>query len=165
MSTTHAETYLPAPKQIKDLFSDLLGREVTLATVGPLAPSATSPRTVGVYVDDHFGVRAIIACDLEFSARAGAAIALVPSPTAEQAIEASLLDQALAENLYEVLNVAASLFNANGAAHVRLHELHAAGSPIPPNVQPLMLTLGRREDLELTIAGYGPGRLSVVICG
>jgi hypothetical protein len=163
--STITETHLPSTKEVRDLFAGLLGREVTLATVGPLAPSTASPRTVGVYVDDHFGVRAIIACDLAFSAYAGAAIALVPAPTAEVAIEANALDQTLGENLYEVLNVAASLFNAPGATHVRLLELHAAGAAIPPQVQGLMLTLGRREDLELTIAGYGAGRLSVVICG
>jgi hypothetical protein len=164
MSITGTETHLPSTKEIRDLFTGLLGREVTLTPVGPLAPSSASPRTVAVYVDDHFGVRAIIACDLDFSARAGAAIALVPGPTADAAIEANGLDDTLAENLYEVLNVAASLFNAAGAAHVRLLELHAAGRAIPPQVLSLMLTLGRREDVEMTIPGYGTGRLSIVIC-
>ncbi|HCB04007.1 MAG TPA: hypothetical protein PLZ93_13685 [Nocardioides sp.] len=164
MSIAHVETHLPAAKQIKDLFVDLLDREVTLATVSPLTPSARSPRTVGVYVDDQYAVRAIVVCDLEFSARAGAALALVPSPTADHSIEARLLDQALAENLYEVLNVAASLFNVSGAAHVRLHQLHAAGAPIPAPLQSLMVALGRREDVELGIAGYGSGRLSIVLC-
>jgi len=156
-------THLPATKEIRDLFSGLLGREVSLATCGPLAPSNASPRTVAVYVDDRNGVRAIIACDLDFSARAAAALALVPSPVAEEVIASNGLDDTLTENLYEVLNVAASLFNAPGAAHVRLYEMHAAGRAIPPQISSLMLTLGRREDLELTLPGYGVGRFSVVI--
>ncbi len=166
MTTVDApSTHLPATKEVRDLLSGLLGREVSLTTVAPLAPSTSSPRTVAVYVDDHYGVRAIIACDLEFSARAAAAIALMPAPTAEAAVEANGLDETLAENLYEVLNVAASLFNVAGAVHVRLLDLHAAGSVVPPQVQSRMLTLGRREDLEVTLPGYGTGRLSIVICG
>jgi len=163
--TTDIGTHLPSTKEIRDLFSGLLGRDVTLTTCAPLAPSKTSPRSVAVYVDDRQGLRAVIACDLDFSARAAAAIALVPGPTADAVIETNGLDDTLAENLYEVLNVAASLFNAPGAVHVRLIELHAAGRPVPPQVESRMLTLGRREDLEVTIPGYGTGRFSVVICG
>jgi hypothetical protein len=158
-------THLPVTKEIKDLLTGLLGREVTLAPTSPLAPSTTSPRSVAVYVDDHLGCRAVIACDLAFSAHAAAALALLPVPVAEEAVAANALDEALAENLYEVLNVAAALFNAPGAVHVRLLELHAAGQPVPPAVLGRMLTLGRREDLEVEVAGYGTGRLSVVICG
>ena len=164
MSAT-LSTHLPTTKEIRDLFEGLLGRDVTLVPTSPLAPSAGSPRTVAIYVDDHFGLRAVIGCDLEFSARAGAALALVPAPTANAVIETKGLDDALAENLYEVLNVAASMFNAPGAVHVRLLELHPAGRAIPPQVESRLLTLGRREDLEVTIAGYGQGRLSVILCG
>jgi len=158
-----AETHLPTTKETRDLLSGLLGRDVTLVPCPPLAPRPGAPRTVATYVDDHFGLRAIIACDLEFSARAGAALALIPAPAAEAAIETKGLGDNLTENLYEVLNVAASLFNVPGAVHVRLLELHAAGTAIPPQVESRILTLGRREDLEVNITGYGPGRLSVVI--
>lgn len=166
MSTTDTtSTHLPSTKEIRDLFSELLGREVSLTAVAPLGPSTTSPRSVALYVDDRYGVRAVVACDLDFSARAGAAIALMPAPVAQAAIEANGLDETLSENLYEVLNVAASLFNVPGAVHVRLLELHAAGSPIPPQVQSRMLVLGRREDLEVTVPGYGSGLFSIVLCG
>jgi hypothetical protein len=59
--------------------------------------------------------------------------------------------------------VAASLFNAPGADHLRLYELHPAGPALPPQLQAQALTLGRREDVEVDIAGYGAGRLSVVL--
>jgi hypothetical protein len=159
-----APTHLPSNKEIRDLLSGLLGREVELTPTSPLGPSADSPRSVAVYVDDRVAVRAVAVCDLAFSARAGAALALIPAPVAEEAIEANFLGQTLGENLSELLNVMASVFNVPQAAHVRLQELHPAGPPLPPQIQARMLTLGRREDLEVTIAGYGQGRLSVVIC-
>jgi hypothetical protein len=160
-----AETHLPAPKEIRDLLTMLLGREVSLTPTGPLVPSATAPRSMCVYVDDHLGVRAVMACDLEFSARVAAALALVPAPGADAAIEAKSLDATLAESLGEVFSVAASLFNVAGAAHLRLHGVHPAGTVVPPHVQSRMVTLGRREDLEVTVPGYGTGRLSIIMCG
>ena len=62
-----------------------------------------------------------------------------------------------------MLNIAASMFNAPGAEHLRLHELHPAGAPLPPMVRAQSLTLGRREDVTLEIAGYGAGRMSIVM--
>ncbi|NHA00575.1 hypothetical protein G5V59_12575 [Nocardioides sp. W3-2-3] len=64
-------------------------------------------------------MRALIACDLTFSAHAGAAIGLVPVGGAEAAIEDGKLTDTLAENLYEVLNIAASMFNVVGADHLK----------------------------------------------
>ncbi|MBJ7359169.1 hypothetical protein [Nocardioides sp.] len=160
-----AATHLPSTKEIRDLFSGLLGRDVTLTPVGPLAPSATSPRSIGVYADDRLVVRAVVACDLAFSARVGAALALLPAPVAEENIETNTLGQPLAENLYEVFSVGASLFNVPGSAHLKLAEMHPAGAANPPHLSALMLTLGRREDLEISVPGYGLGRISFVICG
>ena len=82
---------------------------------------------------------------------------------AAESVEAGGLTDTLRDNLYEVLNIAASLFNAPGAEHLRLYQLHPAGLPLPPAVRAQALTLGRREDLAVEIAGYGAGALSVVL--
>ena len=128
-----------------------------------MAPGPATPVTVAVYVDDRERRRAVISCDLELSARAGAAIGLVPSSGAERAIRSGVVDGALGENLHEVLDVAAALFNVDGAEPVRLHGLHPAGDDLPHDVRAQALTLGRRADVDLDIAGYGAGRLSVVL--
>lgn len=158
-------SHLPLPKQIKDLFEGVLGRDITLSPSPPFAPGPTVPGSIAVYVDDSLHITSLIACDLPVSAYAGAALGLVPPAGAELAVEAGALTETLAENLYELLNIAASMFNAPGADHLRLHELHPAGVPLPPMVRAQALTLGRREDVRLEIAGYGSGRLSVVMMG
>lgn len=159
MSTSH----LPVPKQIRDLLAELLDREVTLSPSTPLAPTPKNPCTIGIYVDDLLQVTSLIAFDLSLSAHAGAAIGLVPVGGAEAAIEEGILNDTLRDNLYEVLNIAASLFNVEGATHVRLYDVHHAGVAVPPDVLARSLTLGRREDLAVDVAGYGSGRLSVVM--
>ncbi|UMG92956.1 hypothetical protein [Nocardioides sp. TF02-7] len=116
-----------------------------------------------MYVDDGARTCAVVACDLALSAYAGAALALVPPGAAAEAVADGKLPDPLAENLYEVLNVAASAFNVPGAEHLRLHALHPAGPPLDPAVRLQTLTLGRREDLAVDVAGYGSGALSIVL--
>lgn len=156
-------SHLPGAKEIRDLLTELLDRDVQVAPTAPLAPTAANPCTVGVYVDDSLQVTAVIAFDLSLSAHAGAAIGLVPVAGADAAIGDGILTETLRDNLYEVLNIAASLFNIDGATHVRLYDVHHAGLPVPGDVLARALTLGRREDLAVEVGGYGPGRLSVVL--
>ncbi|MFS3127090.1 hypothetical protein ACLM5J_01650 [Nocardioides sp. Bht2] len=155
--------HLPAPKEIKDLFGDLLGKDVEFSAAPPLAPGPATPATVAVYVDDALEISALIACDLPLSCYAGAALGLVPPGAASDAVNDGRLTETLSENLYEVLNVAASLFNAPGATHLRLYEVYPAGGHLDVNIQARTLTLGQREDARLEIAGYGSGQISIVL--
>jgi hypothetical protein len=155
-------THLPVTKEIRDLFVDLLDRPVTLAPSAPLAPTHKNPSTVGVYVDDRLQVTALIVFDLSLSAYIGAAIGLVPPAGAETAIATGLNDN-LRDNVHEVYNIAASLFNVGEADHLRLYDVHHAGDPLPPDILVKSLTLGRREDLSVDVGGYGSGRISVVL--
>lgn len=157
------QAHLPVAKEVKDLFAELFDREITLAPTVPVTPGPKVPATVATYVDDLLQITAVVCCDLPLSARAGAAIGLIPKSDANAAIIDGRLTQTLAENLHEVLNIISSLFNVDGATHVRLHTMHPAGSPMPRHVQAQALTLGRREDVALGIRGYGPGRISIVM--
>lgn len=157
-------TYLPTRKEIRDLLVDLLGRDVTLNQSAPFAPAPNEPATLGVYVDDHLQTSAVVVCDLAFSAHVGAAIGLVPLAGAEAAIEEQQLTDTIGENLGEVLNIAASLFNAPEHDHLKLHDVRpAAKGGMAINDRFMALTLGRREDLSIDIAGYGHGLFSIIL--
>ena len=158
-------TPVPSAMAVRDMLADLLGRNVEVRSSLPYAPSPSDPTTIAVYVDDQTVIRAVGVVDLGFSARAGAAIGLVPSPTADEAVESGLLSDTLAENLHEVLNIAASLLNAEGVVHVKLHEMYAPGTTPPVQIAECMQALGRRLDLRVDISGYGKGRFSLVILG
>lgn len=158
-------THLPTTKEIRDLLTTLLGRAVVLAPTTPQVPGSHTPATVAVYVDEGLRIAATVVCDLSLSAHAAAAIGLVPVTSATAATKDGTLPSALRENLDEVLDVAASLFNAPGADHLRLYEVHHAGDPLAPHVLAHALTLGRRTDVAVDIAGYGTGALGVVLVG
>jgi len=161
--STAATTHLPTPLQVRELLSGLLGREVTLSPGSPMAPRPGDAVSIATYVDDALVVRATITCDLALSAALGCAIALLPAPQVAEAVEANAVDETLADNLYEVLNVLAATFNVPDAPHVRLHALHPAIGAPPPDARARVLALGRREDLRVEVPGYGEGRLSVVL--
>lgn len=163
MNAIAAGVHLPGPKEVRDLLGDLLGREVTLQTTSPFAPSPKLPATFGVFVEDSLRTAALVALDMPLSAYGSAAIGLVPPSAALDALEAGRLSDTLRENLSEVFNIAASLFNVPGAPHVRLHAVHHAGDPAPHEVLARALTLGRREDLRVEVAGYGGGRFSIIL--
>lgn len=155
--------HLPVPIEVRELLDDLLARRVSVETCAPFAPGPYRPATIGVYVDDSLLVRALLCLDLPLSAYAGAAIGLVPPAVAAEAVADAALTPLLQENLGEVLNIAVTLFNVPGSDHLRLHAVHPAGPPPPPDVHAQALTLGRRTDLAVSVAGYGDGVLSAVI--
>ncbi len=146
------------------MLEELLGRSVEVSPCPPWAP-ITEPGAVALFVDDSLVVRAVGLCDLPFSAYAGAAIGLMPVDQAKEAVQEQAISQTIAENLYEILNIASALYNVEGQPHMKLHTVHHIGDAIPPEVIALGGVLGQRLDLTVTISGYGEGRLSFVGVG
>lgn len=157
-------TPLPTAVDIRELFAGLLGRDVDAQLgTGAVDPHKHPGAIVGVYVDDALTLKAIILMDLALTAYAGSSIALMGVRVTEDVLEAELLSPVLYDNAAEILNVAASLFNAEGAPHVRLYEAYAPREVLPGDVDKWVLSHVQRVDLELAIGGYGAGRMSVLL--
>jgi hypothetical protein len=153
---------LPHPKDVKDMFEGLLGRGVEVAPGEPVVPGPTSWAAVGAYVQDDLTLSAVVIADVPLAAYAGASLGLLPPGGAEDAIGLGTVDGAMWENFAEMLSIAISLLNHDGAPHVRLYEAYPPGEHAPADVHALATGIGRRVDLAVTIAGYGTGKLSVV---
>jgi hypothetical protein len=158
------DTHLPAAKDVRDLLADLLGRGVEVTTGGPMVdPAVDFGAMVGVYVDRSVRLAALVLLDIDLASRTGAAIALLPTRAAEAAINNGLLPDNIRDNTAEILNIMASLFNVEGAPHVRLDAVYAPGDPIPADVAQWILTFVRRCDLGVDVSGYGPGQYSLLV--
>lgn len=157
---------LPAALEVRELLEGLLGRDVG-AEVGiePVDPRQHPGAVVGVYVDDALTLTAVVLVDVPLAAYVGAAIALLPPRGAAEAVEREMLTPALFDNTAEILNVAASLFNHDGAPHLRLYESYAPRETLPADVAKLVMAFVRRLDMDVSVAGYGSGRLSVLVVG
>lgn len=164
MSTVTRQTPLPSAVDVRELLEGLLGRpvEAVLGT-GAVNPNEHPGAVVGVYVDDAMQLKALVVLDLALAAHLGASIALIPARTAEDVVEQGMITPALFDNAAEILNVAASMFNVEGAPHLRLYETYAPREVLPADVAKWVLAYVRRLDMELEVSGYGAGRISVAV--
>jgi hypothetical protein len=160
MSMT-ASMALPASLAVRNMLEDLLGRDVTVAPADPMVGSDLAKATVAVYVDRNLKLAAVLGLDLPLAANAGAALGLLPIGAVEDSLQFGGLTAMLAENVGELCNVFAGLLNRDGSPHVKLHQVFEPGELPPADVTASLLALGRRMDLQVDVARYGGGRLSV----
>jgi hypothetical protein len=154
---------LPAAKDVRDMLSGLVGKEVAVSPGAPVTPEPNRPVTVAIYTAPDMSVNALCVMDLGASAYTSAALALLPPGGAQDAVqEDKELSPMLLEALHEVVNVLSALFNTPGAPHSKLDKLVADGEDIPGDVVG-MLTGFNRLDLVLEVPGYGKGGLSLVL--
>ena len=157
-------TPLPSARDTREVIEGLLGREMTVLTGGPMVdPAGPGGAVVAEYISDQMRLAALVVMDVPMAARAGAAIALMPSHASEASVADGELTDVLLENAAEILNVLASLFNVEGAPHLRLNTVHAPGTALPVDVAPWVMAYVARLDLECDITGYGTGGLSVLV--
>ncbi len=157
------ETTLPTNKAVRDLFETLLGRDVTVVPCAPVEIGPADPTHMAAYVDDAMRMAAAAVSDLPLAIRCASALALMPRPDAAAVQAARQLTDDARSTMDEVLNIVATLFNLPGAPHVRLDRTYPPGGAVPTDVTSAARTLGRRLDLSVDIAGYGAGRLSLVL--
>ncbi|TFH70702.1 hypothetical protein [Cellulomonas sp. HD19AZ1] len=155
---------LPSAKDVRELLEGLLGRSVDVRTGGAMVdPESEGGALVGLYVDRLLGLKAICLMDVPLSAYVGAAIGLVPAPTAQESAVSLMLEDFLEENAREVLNVVASLMNSEGTPHVRLDAVCSPREALPHDAKPWVRAYVRRLDLDLTVDGYGSGGFSLLV--
>jgi hypothetical protein len=154
---------LPAAKDVRDMLSGLVGKEVAVSPGAPVTPEPNRPVTVAIYTAPDMSVNALCVMDLGASAYTAAALALLPPGGAQDAVEEDKeLSPMLLEALHEVVNVLSALFNTPGAPHSKLNKLVADGEDIPGDVAG-MLAGFNRLDLTVEVPGYGKGGLSLVL--
>jgi hypothetical protein len=154
---------LPAAKDVRDMISGLVGKEVSVSPGAPVTPEPDRPVTVAIYTAPDMSVNALCVMDLGASAYTAAALALLPPGGAQDAVEEDKeLSPMLLEALHEVVNVLSALFNTPGAPHSKLNKLVADSEEIPGDVAG-MLAGFNRLDLTVEVPGYGKGGLSLVL--
>jgi hypothetical protein len=160
VSAPLAPAILPAAKDVRDLLEGLLGKDVTVAPGEPV--SLNDGAALAVYVDPQLSTNALCLIDVPLAAWSAGALALLPKGGLEDAIDEGELSDMHLEVVYEVVNVAASLFNGGGVTHSKLYKLYAPGEIVPADLAGLAVGFNR-IDLTVDVAGYGRGALSIVV--
>ena len=152
---------VPVALTIRNLFEDLLGRDVTVSPGDPMAAADLPTGVFAVYTDTSQQLYAVLGMQLALAANAGAALGLLPAGAAEDSIEEKKLFPNLAENVFELCNVLTSLLNREGAPHVKLYQVIYPGMELPSDARAHLLALGKRLDLMVEVARYGKGKFSL----
>jgi hypothetical protein len=155
---------LPRLDDIERLLATLLGREVRVDRLRQ-GTTIAAPDRVACYRDRQGALRAVVAVDRLLGAGLGGALALIPRAAVEEDLESEPeLPEHLADNLYEVLNICAGLFNEarERALHVRLVDVTAAAD-LDDEVRALLHGGRGRVDCSVVIPGYPGGELAVRI--
>jgi two-component system, chemotaxis family, chemotaxis protein CheY len=151
----------PKPAQIALALTELLRRRVEVK-LNP-APIPPNMRIVAEYRSlENEALVACAVCSVSFAARSGAALTLIPASGAEEAIRERLIDDVLAENFNEVLNVTTRLFHQAGNSRIHLAAIHKPDTCLGVELAMQIAKPASRLDLGVEIAGYGDGRLSLL---
>lgn len=157
-------TSLPTRQSVRETFEMLMGRPVQVGDGDRVTLDLTTGAiSVGEILDDQNRLVAVVAADLPLTVHAGACLGVLPAGGAEDMVADKELTAPIRENFYEVLNVLSSTFNVEGAAHVRLGEVHTDPAVMSPLALITLKSLSRRDDLRIDIGGYGAGNLSIVL--
>ena len=152
---------IPVALTVRNLFEDLLGRDVTVAPGDPMTAADLPTGVFAIYTDTSQQLYAVLGMQLALAANAGAALGLLPAGAAEDSIEEKKLFPNLAENVFELCNVLTSLLNREGAPHVKLYQVIYPGMDLPNDARAHLLALGKRLDLTVEVARYGKGKFSL----
>lgn len=153
-------TPLPTRHAVRTLIQGLVGRDVDLRDCDLIV--ARPSNLVAAYVTDKMQVSVIIVIDIECAAQLGGALGMLPKAGVDDAIKEIDLSGLLRDNCFEVLNVLSAVFNVGEAPHVRLYDLYGPLGGVPSDVLALSQLVGSRMDLEIAVAGYGVGHLSII---
>ena len=140
-------------KRIGETVGGLIGREVTLKAL------PANARTLAPSVSAMFGAHGVrtairVEADLACAAAMGASIAMIPASRVKDVVAAGKLDSDLAENAQEVFNVMTRALAMDGSIRAKLDKFSAVETPAAAPA---------KHDLawEVTIAGYGAGKLAL----
>ena len=152
---------LPGTQAVRNLFEDLLGREVTVSPGSPLTADEIATATVAIFTDSSQNIYGVLGMELPLAANAGAALGLLPAGAAEDSIDEKKLFPNLAENVFELCNVLTSLLNREGGPHIKMYQVIYPGDPLPADARAHLMALGRRIDLVVEVNRYGKGKFSL----
>ena len=160
MAVTYAN---PTAVEIAEMLTSLLGKDVTARKNPAVDFDGSSQWTFAVYDEEDGTLGAVIACDVATAAFGGAALSLIPVSMAQDSIQKGIVAENLSENFREVLNVCAGLFNSPGTPRLKLGHY---SEPPDEAGEGLVAWFGEVEHkigLDITIDGYGKGRMVVYV--
>lgn len=104
----------------------------------------------------------MIRLDYSLAILLGSALSMTPPPVAQANAKAGKMDPRMGDDLYEVLNVSSRVFQRVFDQPILIVKVVASDDPVlPAEVKPLLKASPLRQELTLTIDGYGTGNITI----
>jgi len=152
------EPPLATPEAVGRLLGGITGRAATVKkSAGPLDLNALAPKVYGVYRDADKEDVGLCVMDYPLAAYAGGAMVLFPKSVIDEAIKGGAFSEGLQDTVQEILNVCAQMFTGS---HMILDRCCLKRAELPEKALALVKAPAARLDVEVTIAGFGAGRIA-----
>jgi hypothetical protein len=152
---------LPDASDLADLLTNLVGAEVGV-TPSSTALARKDGYVLADYVTDDGSISAVIIADVKIANFLGAALAMIPANAAEKDARAKKLSDEVRDNVQEIFNISASLFNKAGGSHHRFRRLYLPHKDdLPVEIGEVTAEGAGRVDVQISVPGYGEGRLAL----
>lgn len=152
---------VPRPDAVQEILGDLLGRTVKVTPAEPLVLERDTPAVVADYHSDAGPLAVVCITDLRLSNMLGAALTMVPASTVEDAVKKWQIEETNLENLAEVVNIMARLFNSDDTPHLRWKAVNKLPGSLESTLSELVKSPLGRRDYEVEIDEYGTGRMAI----
>ena len=157
--------HLPDLKIVSELFNMLVGKSAPIKESAPLklTGSRSAPLFVGLYsADGSENVSAAFVVDLAVAAGSAGALSGMPAGVIMENVKQKQLNELLTTNFHEVANIAGSLLNRAGSAHLRLTEAIVVDAAPEGSFRELLDGQLERLDMAITIPPCPAGRVTLL---
>lgn len=150
---------MPTPEAVSDFLGDLVGKPIAADKRAEIDLDDADRRWwSALFVEDDGAVGGACVADLALCSYAGAALAMIPKPVADESIAGGELSETLHENFHEVANILTALLNGPSVPHLKIHELVPG---VPDVVRDLVLRAAGRRAFDVRITDYGSGIIAL----
>src|SRR3954453_14376089 len=162
-STMPTHYPVPKPEAVQDVLGAMVGTEVKVVIDKNPDIDADAPAILAEFVSDQDTVGALCLVDHRAAISLGGALVGVPPDAIQQAMHGYKLDDEAMENVREVVNVMAQLFNSDFTPHVRFRELHRQPGKLPDATNDLKRKPLAARHFKISIDKYADGILTFML--
>ena len=153
----------PSPGGLEQILQAIIGEPVAVAIDKNDRVDPDAPALLGEFVSDEDTVGALCLVDHTAALTLGGVLAGVPTDATLQAIEGYKLDDSAIENVREVVNVLAQLFNSDFTPHLRFRELHRQPGKLPEAMTEFRRKPMAKRNFKVTVEKYATGHVSFLL--
>ena len=146
----------PGKDDIRKILSMLFDGNLVVSE----SDSKSDRQFAAVYVDKNEVPGAVVLCDMNFAAYAGAALSMMHPEVANEMVAETELPQTILDNLHEIMNICTGLIIGESTPHLRLNSVGPIGDT------DAIVRIGgtaNRDDYQVEIPLYGIGNLSFLV--